>query len=83
MKLFMMDKFEEHPWYNLKYSIAEFLIPRLEEYKLKFIEHPDSWEIIRHQKMSKGEEPKYIKRIITKREVNFVIVDRLYALNIY
>ena len=37
-EIIMMDKFEEHPWYNLKYSIAEFLIPRLEEYKLKFIE---------------------------------------------
>ncbi len=24
---------EEYPWYQLKYSIAEFMIPKLEDYK--------------------------------------------------
>lgn len=34
----MVNKVEKHSWYNLKYSIAEFMIPKLEEYKFNFIE---------------------------------------------
>lgn len=33
----MVEELEEYPWYNLKYSIAEFMIPKLEEYKHQFI----------------------------------------------
>ena len=33
----MVNK-SEYPWYQLKYSIAEFMIPKLEEYKHNFIE---------------------------------------------
>lgn len=29
----------DYPWYQLKYGIAEFLIPKLEEYKENFAEH--------------------------------------------
>ncbi len=32
-----MNISEDHSWYNLKYSIAEFMIPKLEEYRCQFI----------------------------------------------
>jgi hypothetical protein len=33
----MVDESKEYPWYNLKCSIAEFMIPKLEEYREEFI----------------------------------------------
>ena len=37
MEAYVTNESSNYPWYNLKYSIAEFMIPKLEEYKREFI----------------------------------------------
>jgi hypothetical protein len=65
-----------------KYSESERLM--LENWKGKssfsIIEHPDYFEVITYQKKDKHSEPKEIKRIINKKEVNDVLVN-IYKLN--
>ncbi len=32
------NELDQYPWYQLKYGIAEFLVPKLEEYKARYAE---------------------------------------------